>query len=236
VINANIESKKTFIVGVVGFIGSGKDTIADYLVNHYDFVRESFASNLKDSVSAIFGWDRQLLEGLTEEARIWREEVDPWWASRLNMPNLTPRWVLQRWGTEVCRQNFHDDIWIASLEHRLKNSQNNVVISDCRFPNELKSIKNNGGILIRVCRGENPEWYNFALENKELMDTVYPDVHTSEWAWIGTNFDYVVENNGSKQDLFSQIDSIIKNPELNPLDAKVNVAYEVAVGNWHRLS
>jgi len=68
------------------------------------------------------------------------------------------------------------------------------------------------------------------------MDTVYPDVHTSEWAWIGTNFDYVVENNGSKQDLFSQIDSIIKNPELNPLDAKVNVAYEVAVGNWHRLS
>jgi hypothetical protein len=224
------------IVGIIGFIGSGKDTAADYLVNHHDFVRESFASNLKDSVAAIFGWDRTLLEGLTEEARIWREQVDTWWASRLNMPTLTPRWVLQHWGTEVCRQGFHDDIWIASLENRLKNTNQNIVISDCRFPNELTSIKNSGGILIRVCRGDDPEWYDLALNSKELMPIVYPDVHTSEWAWIGTDFDYVVENNGSKQDLFSQLNSIIKNPELDPLDAKVNVAYEVAVGNWHRLT
>jgi hypothetical protein len=198
------------IVGVIGFISSGKDTIADYLVNHHDFVRESFASNLKDSVSAIFGWDRQLLEGLTEEARAWREQVDPWWSARLNMPNLTPRWVLQRWGTEVCRQGFHDDIWIASLENRLKSSKNNIVISDCRFPNELKSIKNSGGILIRIRRGPDPEWYNLALENKELMPAAYPDVHISEWSWIGTDFDYVLENNGSKQDLFSQLESIVK--------------------------
>jgi hypothetical protein len=198
------------IVGIIGFIGSGKDTAADYLVNHHDFVRESFASNLKDSVAAIFGWDRTLLEGLTEEARIWREQVDTWWASRLNMPTLTPRWVLQHWGTEVCRQGFHDDIWIASLENRLKNTNQNIVISDCRFPNELASIKNSGGILIRVSRGDDPDWYHLALENKDLMPQVYPEVHISEWAWIGTDFDYVVENNGSKQDLFSQIESIVK--------------------------
>ena len=224
------------IVGSVGFIGSGKDTAADYLVNHHDFVRESFASNLKDSVSAIFGWNRELLEGLTEEARVWREQVDTWWAKRLNMPKLTPRWVLQHWGTEVCRQGFHDDIWIASLENRLKDSKQNVVISDCRFPNELKSIKNSGGILIRVRRGDNPEWYDLALNSKDLMPQVYPNVHTSEWAWIGTEFDYEVENNGSKQDLFSQLNSIIKNPEPNLPGARVNVAYEVAVGNWHRLT
>ena len=209
-INANIESKETFIVGVIGFIGSGKDTAADYLVNHHNFIRESFASNLKDSVAAIFGWNRELLEGLTEEAREWREQVDTWWAARLNMPKLTPRWVLQHWGTEVCRQGFHDDIWIASLENRLKSSTNNIVISDCRFPNELKSIKNNGGILIRIRRGPDPEWYNLALEHKELMPNAYPDVHVSEWSWIGTDFDYVLENNGSKQDLFSQLESIVK--------------------------
>ena len=236
VINVNKENKNGLVIGIIGFIGSGKDTAADYLVNHHDFVRESFASNLKDSVAAIFGWDRELLEGLTEEARVWREQVDPWWSTRLNMPKLTPRWVLQHWGTEVCRQGFHDDIWIASLENRLKDSKQNIVISDCRFPNELQSIKNTGGILIRICRGQDPEWYNFALENKNMMTEVYPDVHTSEWAWIGTKFDYVVENNGSKQDLFSQLNAIIKNPELDPLDARVNVAYEVAVGNWHRLT
>ena len=110
------------IIGICGFIGSGKDTVADYLVNLHHFRRESFANTLKDAVSAVFGWDRTMLEGRTKQAREWREQVDLWWAERLNMPNLTPRWILQNWGTEVCRKNFHDDIWIASLENKLRNS------------------------------------------------------------------------------------------------------------------
>jgi hypothetical protein len=74
------------------------------------------------------------------------------------MPTLTPRWVLQYWGTEVCRRGFHDDIWIASLENKLRNSKDDIVISDCRFPNEIKSIKDAGGIVVRVARGpELPE-------------------------------------------------------------------------------
>ena len=66
------------IVGFVGFIGSGKDTAADYLVNSYGFRRDSFANTLKDAVANVFGWDRTLLEGRTKEAREWREQVDPW--------------------------------------------------------------------------------------------------------------------------------------------------------------
>ena len=141
------------IIGICGFIGSGKDTIADYLVNLHHFRRESFASTLKDAVAQVFGWDRTMLEGRTKQAREWRERVDPWWAERLGMPTLTPRWILQYWGTEVCRAGFHDDIWIASLENKLRHSQDDVVISDCRFPNEIKAIKNTGGRVIRVVRG-----------------------------------------------------------------------------------
>ena len=87
------------IVAICGFIGSGKNTAADYLVSDCKFVRASFASSLKDAVSSVFGWDRELLEGITEESRLWRENVDIWWSERLNIPNLTPRWVLQHWGT-----------------------------------------------------------------------------------------------------------------------------------------
>ena len=144
------------IIGICGFIGSGKDTIADYLVNLHHFRRESFANSLKDAVAHVFGWDRTLLEGRTKHSREWREKRDDWWSERLGI-EITPRFILQQWGTEVCRKAFHDDIWIASLENKLRTSTDNIVISDCRFPNEIKSIKDAGGMVIRVKRGPEPE-------------------------------------------------------------------------------
>jgi hypothetical protein len=197
------------IIGVCGFIGSGKDTIADYLVNFHEFRRESFASTLKDAVSAVFGWDRTMLEGRTKEAREWREQVDPWWAARLDMPTLTPRWVLQYWGTEVCRKAFHDDIWIASLENKLRNSRDHVVISDCRFPNEISSIKNAGGQIVWVQRGDLPDWYTVAVDanrgsNVALNELKRLKIHASETAWVGTEFDAVIDNNSTIDALYQQ--------------------------------
>jgi hypothetical protein len=146
--------------------------------------------------------------------------------------------MLQLWGTEVCRKGFHDDIWIASLENKLRTSKDNVVISDCRFPNEIKSIKDAGGIVIRVIRGPEPEWYQdainankgdrhmgWALGRKKLEDL---KIHASETAWVGTSFDAVLDNNGSIDDLFAQVKDLVPN---HP-DAKVNLAREVAVGSW----
>ena len=202
------------IIGVCGFIGSGKDTIADYLVNFHEFRRESFASTLKDAVSAVFGWDRTMLEGRTKEAREWREQVDPWWAERLAMPTLTPRWVLQYWGTEVCRKAFHDDIWIASLENKLRNSKDHVVISDCRFPNEISSIKNAGGKIVWVQRGQLPSWYETAIDanrgsNVALNELKLLKIHASETAWVGTEFDLILDNNGTIDELYAQATELI---------------------------
>lgn len=208
------------IIGVCGFIGSGKDTIADYLTNFHGFRRESFANSLKDAVAQVFGWDRTMLEGRTKQAREWREQVDPWWAERLGMPNLTPRWVLQYWGTEVCRKAFHDDIWIASLENKLRNSKDNIVISDCRFPNEIKSIKAAGGIVIRVKRGQDPEWYNDAADmNAGPRCTNWAlasgrmsklNIHASETAWVGTKFDATLENDSSIDELFAKVKDLVQ--------------------------
>ena len=202
------------IIGICGFIGSGKDTVADFLVNFHEFRRESFASTLKDSVAAVFGWDRTLLEGRTAEAREWREQVDPWWAERLDMPTLTPRWVLQYWGTEVARRSFHDDIWIASLENKLRNSKDNIVISDCRFPNEIQAIKKAGGQIVWVQRGALPEWYDDAVSanqghNIGINNMKLRKIHASEWAWLGNEFDHVIDNNGSIDELFKQAQSLV---------------------------
>ena len=209
------------IIGVCGFIGSGKDTIADYLVNIHQFRRESFANSLKDAVSQVFGWDRDMLEGRTRQSREWRERVDPWWAKRLNMPDLTPRWILQYWGTEVCRRAFHDDIWIAALENKLRSSNDDIVISDCRFPNEIKSIKAAGGIVVRVVRGVEPDWYDAAVSanrgpngnvswalSRAKLERL--KVHASESSWVGTKFDAEVDNNSSMDHLLNQINDLVQ--------------------------
>jgi len=207
------------ILGICGLIGSGKDTIADYLVNFHEFKRDSFAGSLKDAVAFVFGWDREMLEGRTKQSREWRERVDPWWSKRLDMPNLTPRWILQYWGTEVCRKGFNDDIWIASLENKLQNTTDNVVISDCRFSNEIAAIKNAGGKVVWVKRGPLPMWYDTALAanrgneiEKKLM--IESGIHASEWSWIGTEFDAIVDNNQGIEDLYRSIELLINDQEF----------------------
>lgn len=204
------------IIGICGLIGSGKDTAADYLVNLHHFRRESFANTLKDAVAQVFNWDREMLEGRSKESRAWRETTDSWWATRLNIPELTPRWVLQQWGTNVLRTGFHDDIWIASLENKLRNTTDDVVITDCRFPNEIKAIKAAGGIVVRIKRGDEPEWYNAAIAynrgpngneswavSKRKLDKL--NVHASEYSWIGTDFDQILDNNGTLDHLYTQV-------------------------------
>ena len=218
------------IIGICGLIGSGKDTIADYLQNIHEFRRESFAHTLKDAVAAVFGWDRDLLEGRTRESREWREQVDTWWADRLAMPELTPRWVLQCWGTEVARTGFHDDVWIASLENRLRKTHDDVVISDCRFPNEISAIKRVGGTVVRVVRGPDPEWFglaesvnrgpdrniNWALSKTQLEKY---HVHASETAWIGTKFDAVLDNNQDGLDnLYAQVMHLVQDLRASRAD------------------
>ena len=212
------------IIGFVGFIGSGKDTAADYLVNFHGFRRDSFANTLKDAVAAVFGWDRTLLEGRTTEAREWREQVDPWWAERLNMPDLTPRLILQLWGTEVCRQGFHDDIWIASLENKMRKTKDNIVISDVRFPNEINAIHNAGGQVVRVVRGPDPIWYedarnvnqgpsNMSWSISKVRMEQYK-IHASETAWVGRKIDIEVDNNGTIDQLFNQIKNLVEDQHV----------------------
>lgn len=198
------------IIGVVGLIGAGKDTVADYLVNIHEFRRESFAGTLKDAVAAVFGWDRDMLEGRSRRSREWREQIDPWWSARLGQ-EITPRQVLQHWGTEVCRKAWHDDIWIASLENKLRMSQDNLVISDCRFPNEVSAIRGAGGVVIRVTRGSDPHWFDIAREHLRHGRPLEPNMpHASEWAWAATEFDAVLHNNGSLDDLYQHITDLVQ--------------------------
>jgi hypothetical protein len=196
------------LIGIIGFAGSGKGTLGDLLVEK-GFHKDSFAAPLKDACSIIFSWSRDLLEGDTEISRKWREEPDSFWSEKFGKP-FSPRLALQLMGTEAGRNVFHSDIWVISLLNRIKGR--NVVVTDVRFKNEIKHIQNNKGIIIRVKRGDDPIWYDdFVKYNQHPLCYSYPrvNIHPSETDWIGCDYDYLIENNGTIEDMAIKIDDIL---------------------------
>lgn len=205
------------IIGICGFIGSGKGTVGNYLVSQHGFTSLSFADTLKDAVAAIFHWPRDLLEGNTVEGRNWREQEDQWWTTKLGH-SVTPRWVLQHIGTDVMRNHFHQNIWVMSVEKQLVDAANkNVVITDIRFHNEaamIKAIPSAKTMWVR--KSTLPDWYNDALADRRhitpgIMSQRWPNVHPSEWEWTDIKTDFVVYNDGSLADLYKTIDDLIVN-------------------------
>lgn len=194
------------LVGVLGFIGSGKGTVGDILSADYGFQKASFAEHVKNVTSVMFGWSRDLLEGDTEESRKFREVPDSFWTGKFGK-EFTPRLALQLMGTEVGRQVFHENFWVHALDNKLKGSTDNFVITDVRFKNEIDYVQNNGGILIEVRRGITPHWYDIAAQantghsSAERFMVERLGIHESEWRWVGCHKDHVVYNDGTLDEL-----------------------------------
>lgn len=204
------------IIGVCGLIGGGKGTVADMLVNDHGYEKISFADKLKDAVATMFDWDREMLEGANDSSRKWREQPDTFWTKETGR-EITPRLVLQLFGTDCMRQGFYDGIWVSLVKQKiLANPEKKFVIPDVRFPNEIKLIKELKGQVWQVRRGENPLWWATAIsinkaevtyEKNHSMHVVFPEVHISEWAWVNEDkdFDVIIENNGTLKELNYQV-------------------------------
>lgn len=179
--------KKPLIFGMCGLAGSGKDTAANYVEQHYQSLglktaRVKFATALKDIASILFSLDRQKLEGITPEDREWREQELPEWSEKLEHP-VTPRILLQILGTDILRTYLHPNIWVSCLDMKLKSPEYEdidvFVITDCRFPNELQWLADTGAYMFEVRRFE-PQWYLDYINN----GTIPEGIHISEYAWI----------------------------------------------------
>jgi hypothetical protein len=132
--------------------------------------------------------------------------------------DLTPRLALQKMGTEAGRDVFGKDLWIISVEKKILE-YDRVVLADTRFPNEIAFIRKLYGHVIRVVRGPEPSFYEDLMDyqnktdncwytrpsEEEMMKLNHPKIHYSEWAWIGTHFDYLLNNDGSLHELEANI-------------------------------
>ena len=176
------------LVGITGKAGSGKDTIADYLIKMYGYKKIALADPIKRLVKDIF-----VLDDFTVYDRIEREKPLPQWEG------WTVRKLLQFIGTELFREKIDDAIWVKSLWLRVQNDkQNNYICSDVRFPNEKEFLEKNAGnnfAMIKVIRAG-------------CNGAVGLSNHASEAYDLDAN--YTVENNGSFGDLYTKIDKIMR--------------------------
>ncbi|SNW62076.1 deoxynucleoside monophosphate kinase [Orpheovirus IHUMI-LCC2] len=203
------------IIAVVGFSGSGKDTFSDHLVKNHGYKKIAFSDKLKDIVSLLFNWDRQALSGTTLEGRKWRENVDHHWTKLLkdsplfynkqiapenNEENndvkvdITPRLILQKFGTELFRDKVHQYFWVYCLISSLEPG-NKYVISDCRFLQEANTLKDMGCKIFRIIRDS-------ATPSPDQLE----NLHISEKEHLLIKEDYVLTNNNTMDELYKQID------------------------------
>ena len=110
---------------------------------------------------------------------------------------MTPRKMLQLIGTDLFRNQLHPNTWVNATFANYHD--NNWIITDVRFPNELEAIKKHNGITIRINRG--------LVERTGKM--IQGPEHISETALDDAKFDYVIENNGTIEELIKQVKKIL---------------------------
>jgi len=195
------------LIGISGKAGSGKDIVGKIiqktLTNQQNELWEikKFAYKLKLISSILTGIDIKNFEDQSFK----ETELGPQWntnpAGKIGTVwacPMTVRQLLQKLGTDALRHNLHRNVWINALfADYVYNSK--WIITDVRFKNEYESIKNKGGILIRVNRP------GYGTSMKALAND-----HISETELDGYDFDYTIENNGSLEDLVFKVNNIIK--------------------------
>lgn len=172
------------IVAIVGSRGVGKDTVGKILVEKHGFTRIAFADKVKEIAMDLYGLALAQVHGTIEQ----KETVDPRWG-------LTPRFILQRLGTDVAR-NVHPETWIRYVMRQIASRpDHNYVITDCRFPNEADAVRKVGGVVWRVRRSSAPR----------------DDGHASEVDQAAIVPDWTLENEGTIDELAYYVDWTLNN-------------------------
>lgn len=202
------------IISITGKIGSGKDTIAEIIQQstQLDWEVKKFAGKLKTIAELLCGVPKQNFESQEFKKNQMTEE----WG-------MTYREFLQKLGTEALRNNLHENVWINALfsdykaktvavgtsefDITEKDELPNWIITDTRFPNEMDAVKSKNGLVIKVER---------SLKLRKGYDTPNEtDLHPSETSLDNyTEWDYVIENNGTLEELRAKVMLILEKENL----------------------
>jgi hypothetical protein len=174
------------MIGLSGWARSGKDTVANYLVEKHGFVRVSFADQMR---TALYNLDPTIdLMGYRISLRT---AVDLTGWENLKAQSADVRGLMQRMGTEVGRNLWGEDFWVEAAMN-LVSPDTNIVVSDVRYPNEADAIRRRGGQVWRITR-----------------DGVGPaNNHDSETSLNTYSFDQYIANNESIEATWAYVENL----------------------------
>lgn len=154
------------------------------------------------------------------------QEIDTFIPLRYKAKQWTPRLLLQVMGTQIGRNIIHPDIWVNATmsEYKLQHFRTvktdgvfshqemmwpKWIITDVRFPNEAKAIKDRKGITIRINR-EIKHQVEALGGRTDVPEGYFPtNQHESETALDDYEFDYMIDNNGTIENLIEKVRQIL---------------------------
>lgn len=173
------------IIMLAGKAGSGKDTLANYLIDKYSYTRYAFADYLKKKVSYKYNIPIDKLH--TQEGKRSNIEIN---GSVYKLRDLLIKEALDK---RMDNENY----WVNIVLKEIKNNdirQNNIVISDFRYPNEYYTLNRYFSNITTI---------NIIREISENIDD------KSETSLDNFLFDYIIENNDTIENLYNHFDNII---------------------------
>jgi dephospho-CoA kinase len=169
-------------VALIGKMRSGKDTLADYVIEEYGFTQFAFGDGIREICRILF--PEQMKEG------------------------NKPRSLLQGVGQKM--RQIDNDVWVNKCFNEIEAEKGilNPIITDLRQPNEYKRCKDEGYIMIRVYCDDEIRIKRI-LEKNDKFDL--KDLQHETELHIDTfEYDYIINNNGNLEDSYKQFDEIIK--------------------------
>lgn len=207
------KSKIPRVIGIHGYMHSGKDTVAtmlkNILVSKYKFKEEeieiySFADPIKKILIEYFGLTHD--DVYTQEGKI-----------RFNNDfGMLVRQILQKFGTEAMRNNLHRAVWTIAMKYKIEKSKAKVIlIPDVRFLNEFEYIKRQKGVVAHVIRKAVDPIENMSLFKYIFYKLGIYRLHESETPVDTTGFNVIpIINNTTLEDLQMGVNSFLLHTTL----------------------
>lgn len=193
-------------IGLSGFAQTGKTTVANYIESEFGYRRQHIAEPLRDMLRTLLRryryTDETIDRYLTGDLK---EEVIPELGVTSRHAQIT---IGTEWGRELINQDIWADLWALEASWAGGLAMNDSV----RFPNEENAIRHElGGFTILVTRaGTKPVAFKWGFIGEKLYDWFgcMWGVHDSERV-DRLNPDHIIDNNGSLEELYEQIDGIL---------------------------